>query len=153
MVFREALVKQAAFVCRILLGLIFAVFGFNHLVPFIPMGPLPTGIAGQFTAAMMASHYMFIVGLFEVVPGILLLVGLFVPLALTLLGPVIVNILIVGFLMAPMGLPAGLIAALLWLVVFWRYRASFAGIFHPRPRLDGVPAETGRVAPSIQSKG
>jgi putative oxidoreductase len=135
LIVQEALVKQAAKVCRILLGLIFVFFGANHLVPFLP-APVPTGIAGQFAGALMATHYMFIVGLLEVVPGVLLLVGLFVPLALTLLAPVIVNILLFGFLMAPMGLPAGLIASILWLVVFWRYRGSFAGIFKARPALD-----------------
>ncbi len=132
---RETHLKQAATVCRYLLGLIFVFFGANHLVPFLPTGTMPTGVAGQFASAMMASHYFYVVGLVEVVPAILLLVGLFVPLALTLLAPVIVNILLFGFLMAPMSLPAGLIAAILWLVVFWRYRASFWGIFKARPAL------------------
>lgn len=127
--------KQAATVCRYLLGLIFAVFGSNHLVQWMPTGPLPTGIAGQFTTAMMASHWMFVVGLCEVIPGILLLVNFYVPLALAVLGPVIVNILLAGFLMVPMGLPAGFIVTILWLIVFWRYRASFAGLFQARPAL------------------
>lgn len=144
--------KQAAMVCRILLGLIFAVFGSNHLVTWMP-APAQTGIAGEFTHAMMQSHWMFVVGLCEVIPGILLLVGLFVPLALTVLGAVIVNILLAGFLIEPMGLPAGLIVALLWLVVFWRYRASFAGILHPRPVLDRADAaKTTDQSASLQSK-
>jgi hypothetical protein len=135
-----------------LLGLIFAVFGFNHLVPFLPSPP-PTGIAGQFTTAMIASHWMFVVGLCEVIPGILLLISLYVPLALTVLGAVIVNILLAGFLMAPMGIPAGVIVAILWLAVFWRYRGSFAGIFTARPILDRTPAaSSGDKATSLQSK-
>jgi uncharacterized membrane protein YphA (DoxX/SURF4 family) len=131
----EAFLKQAATVCRYLLGLIFAVFGSNHLIQWMP-NPTQTGIAQQFTTVMVSSHWMFAVGLCEVIPGILLLINVFVPLALAVLGAVIVNILLAGFLVAPMGLPAGLIVALLWLVVFWRYRASFAGIFRPRPALD-----------------
>ncbi|HEY3706331.1 MAG TPA: hypothetical protein VGL22_14810 [Terracidiphilus sp.] len=127
--------KQAATVCRYLLGLVFVVFGFNHLVPYMP-APAQTGIAGQFTTAMIASHWMFVVGLCEVIPGVLLLINLYVPLALTVLGAVIVNILLAGFLLAPMGIPAGVIVALLWAILFWRYRASFAGIFKARPVLD-----------------
>jgi hypothetical protein len=46
-----------------------------------------------------------------------------------------VNILLAGFLMVPMGLPAGFIVTILWLIVFWRYRASFAGLFQARPAL------------------
>ena len=141
--------KQAATVCRILMGLIFVFAGSNHLFNFLPM-PAQTGIAGQFTAAMLSSHYLFVVGIFEVVPGILLLAGFFVPLALTLLGGVIVNILLSGFLIDHNGLLPGLIVALLWLVVFWRYRGSFAGIFHPRPALD--PVASRKDAAPIQSK-
>ncbi|UWZ85876.1 DoxX family membrane protein [Occallatibacter riparius] len=126
--------KQAATVCRYLLGLVLVVFGSNHLVTWMP-NPTQTGIAQEFTHAMTASHWMFVVGLCEVIPGILLLVNLFVPLALAILGPVIFNILLAGFLIAPMGLPAGFIVTILWLVIFWRYRASFAGIFKARPVL------------------
>jgi putative oxidoreductase len=128
-------VKLAATVCRYLLGLLFVFAGSNHLVQFLPSGTPPTGIAGQFIGAMMTSHYMFIVGICEVVPGILLLVNLFVPLALTLLGPVIANILLVGFLMTPMALPTGLIVTVLWCIVFWRYRGAFAGILRARPAI------------------
>jgi putative oxidoreductase len=129
---KEETVKNAGMVARILLGLIFVFFGSNHLWSFLPTGPTPTGAAGQFMSAMTTTHYFFIVGLLEVIPGILLLVRLFVPLALTVLAPIIVNILLVGFLMAPAALPAGLIAALLWCVVFWRVRGAFAGLFKAR---------------------
>ena len=69
----------------------------------------------------------------QIVGAVLLLANRFVPLALVLLGPVIVNILMFHVLMAPAGLPPGLVAALLWLVVFYRHRAAFAGIFEGRP--------------------
>ena len=124
--------KIAALVARILLGLVFTVFGFNHLVPFIPMGPMPTGPAGQFMGAMMTTHYLFIVGIFEVAPGILLLINRYVPLGLTLLGPVLFNILLVDILMAPKALPIGILCTILWFVVFVRERAAFAGIFQQR---------------------
>jgi hypothetical protein len=47
-------------------------------------------------------------------------------------GPVIVNILLVGLLMEPMALPSGLVVTALWFVVFWRVRPAFAGIFQAR---------------------
>ena len=59
----------------------------------------------------------------------MLLIGRFVPLALALLGPVIVNILITHILLQPSGLPPGALAALLWLVLFYAYRQYFASIF------------------------
>ena len=91
--------KIAATIARYLLGLIFLIFGLNHYLNFIPMGPMPTGLAGQFMGALMQSHYMYVVAFFEVVPAILLLVNRYVPLALTFLAPVIFNILLVGILM------------------------------------------------------
>lgn len=121
--------KIVTLIARILLGLVFFVFGLNKFYPFIPSGPLPTGVAGQFMEAMISSKYMMIVGAFEAVGGLLLLINRYVPLALCLLAPVIVNVLIVGILLTRMALGSGLVVALLWLIVFVRFRASFAGIF------------------------
>lgn len=123
--------KVVAMVARILLGLLMVFAGSNHLYAFMPAPP-PPGLAGQFVTVMTSSHYLFIVGICEVVPGILLLVNRYVPLALTVLGAVIVNILLTGILVAPMGIPAGVVVAILWLVVFWRVRDAFAGIFQAR---------------------
>ena len=121
--------KIVTLIARILLGLVFFVFGLNKFYPFIPSGPLPTGVAGQFMEAMISSKYMMIVGAFEAVGGLLLLINRYVPLALCLLAPVIVNVLIVGILLTRMALGSGLVVALLWLIVFVRFRSSFAGIF------------------------
>ncbi len=124
--------KIASTISRYLLGLVFFVFGLNHYFNFIPTGPMPTGVAGQFVAAMMQSHYIWVVAFFEVVSGILLLVNRYVPLALTVLGPIIVNILIVMILMTPKGLPIGIVITILWLLVFLRVRSAFTGIFQQR---------------------
>lgn len=117
---------------RLLLGLIFLVFGTNIFLHFIPMGPMPTGTMGQFTGALAASHYVYVVGFFQVLPAILLLANRYVPLALTLLGPVIVNILLTHILMAPAGLPLACFVAILWILVFNSVRRAFAGIFQSR---------------------
>src|SRR5580704_14747455 len=109
--------KIASTIARYLLGLIFFVFGLNGFLHFIPSPP-PPGIAGQFIGALFVSHILVVIFLLELIPAILLLVNRYVPLALVLLGPVIVNIVLFHAFMAPTGLPMALFAVALWLVVF-----------------------------------
>jgi hypothetical protein len=110
----------------------FLVFGSNMFLNFIPMGPMPTGLAGQFTTALFAAHYFYVVGAIMVVSGILLLVNRFVGLGLTLLGPVLFNILVYHLLMNPGGIGMGAFATLLWLLVGWEHRVVFAKLFAAR---------------------
>jgi uncharacterized membrane protein YphA (DoxX/SURF4 family) len=124
--------KIVSIIARYLLGLEFLVFGANKLHMFLPMGPLPTGAALQFFNVMMSTHYLYAIAILEVVGGLLLLIGRYVPLALTLLGPVVVNILLFHILMAPSGLPVAGLTAVLWLLVFYRERSAFAGIFQAK---------------------
>ncbi|SRR6266567_894301 len=124
--------KIVVLIARILLGLVFLVFGLNKLYPFMPSGSLPTGVAGQFIGALMSTKYIMVVGLFEAVGGLLLLINRYVPLALCLLAPVIVNILLTNILMTPQGLAAGIVVTLLWLVVYLNVRSHFKGIFEAR---------------------
>ena len=88
--------KIVAIIARILLGLVFLVFGLNKFFPFIPSGPMPPGAAGPVHGRPHFTHYIMAVGVFEAVGGLLLLINRYVPLALCLLAPVIVNILLVG---------------------------------------------------------
>ena len=125
--------KLTATVCRYLLGLFFLVFGLNGFLHFIPQPPPPPGLALDYFMVLLKSHYLVLPFLLQIVAGGLLLANRFVPLALVLLGPVIVNILLFHVLMAPQGLPPGVVAAVLWLFVFVRHRAAFAGIFAARP--------------------
>src|SRR5438128_11789508 len=97
--------KIAAIIVRVLLGLMFVVFGSNVFLHFIPMPPLPATLAGDFSKALMQSHYMYVVGALQFAGGFLLLIGRYVPLGLTLLGPVIVNILLFHIFLEPTGLP------------------------------------------------
>jgi putative oxidoreductase len=124
--------KIAALIARILLGLIFVVFGLNGFLLFIPMGPMPPGLAGQFSTVLMQSHYAQVVSGFQLVCGGLLLVNRYVPLALTILGPVIVNIFLFHLLMAPSGLPLAIVVIILWGAVAFYHRQSFSGLFAQR---------------------
>lgn len=125
--------KIAALMVRILLGLVFTVFGANGLHPFLPMPPPPGGVAGQYIIALTQSHFFVVPAAVQFIGGLLLLVNRYVPLALTILGPVIVNILCFHIFMERTGLPLAFVVAVLWFVLFYHYRQSFAGIFEARP--------------------
>ena len=116
-------------IARWLLGLTFLVFGLNGFLNFIPQGPMPTGHAGEFIGALMGSHYMLPICCIEVVAAVLFLINRYGPLALTLLGPILFNILLFHIFMNPSGIVPGIIATILWLIVFCRVRSAFAGIF------------------------
>jgi hypothetical protein len=124
--------KIVATIARYLLGLMFLVFGSNMFLNFIPMGPMPTGLAGQFTVALFAAHYFYVVGAIMVISGVLLVVNRFVGLGLTLLGPVLFNILTFHLLMNPSGIGPGAFATLLWLLVAWEHRIVFERLFAAR---------------------
>jgi len=127
--------KIVAIAARILLGLTFLIFGANGLHPFLPMPPPPAGLAGQYVGALFQSHYAIVPFLVQLIGGILLLANRFVPLALTLLGPVIVNILCFHAFMEPGGLPLACVVAILWFLLFYVYRKSFEGLFVQSPTL------------------
>ena len=120
--------KIAVLIARILLGLIFVFFGVNGYLNFLH-APMPPGQAGQYMGVMFGSFYMYFVSLVQLVGGVILLSGRFIPLALVLLGPVLVNILLFHISFQPSGLPPGIVCAVLWFIIFFGYRRAFAGIF------------------------
>src|SRR6202140_4976407 len=123
--------KITSVIARVLLGLIFLVFGLNGFLHFIPMPP-PAGIAGQFFGSIFASHYWVVIFGVQILGGLLLLASRFVPLALVILGPVVVNIFFFHALMAPAGLPLAIVAVVLWAIVAIRNKRHLAGIFVQR---------------------
>jgi hypothetical protein len=123
--------RIASVIARYLAGVIFLVMGLNGFLNFIPMPP-PGGIAGQFLGVLYASHYLWVIFGFQLIAGVLLLVNRYVPLAVAMLAPVLVNILTFHALMAPSGLPLALFVAALWAVVFVDVRPAFTGLFQSR---------------------
>jgi putative oxidoreductase len=123
--------KIASLIARIFLGLIFLVFGLNGFLHFIPMPP-PTGVAGQFFGSIFVSHYWVVIFGVQVLGGLLLLFNRFVPFALVILGPVIVNIFFFHALMAPAGVPLAIVVVVLWALVAIRNKQHLAGIFVQR---------------------
>jgi len=136
--------KTTSLIARLLLGLIFTVFGLNGFLHFIPLPP-PSGVAGQFMGALFVSHYLSVVFALQLIGGVLLLANRYVPLALTLLGPIVANILLFHALMAPEGLAMPVIVAVLWGVVFFRVRSAFAGVFQQRTAEQEISRNKGRV--------
>ena len=122
--------KIATVIARVVLGLIFVVFGSNAFLHFIPMPP-PQGLAGDFLKALFASHYLYVVAILQVLGGAILLLGRFVPLGLTLLGPVIVNILLFHVFLEPTGLPLALVVGALALFLLWANWQAFRPLFRP----------------------
>jgi len=125
--FTIAAMKILTIIARVLVGLIFAVFGSNAFLHFLPMPPM-TGHVGEFIGSMYATGYLTAIAALQVIGGLLLLIGRFVPLGLTLLGPIIVNIDLFHIFMDHSGLPMAVIISVLSLFLLWRYRESFAGL-------------------------
>lgn len=119
--------KVVTIIARILLGLVFVVLGSNAFLHFIPMPPM-SGHAGEFIGSLNATGYLPAIAAFQIAGGALLLLGRYVPLGLTLLGPIIVNIVLYHICMDRNGMPIALIISALALFLLWQYRASFAGL-------------------------
>lgn len=123
--------KYVIIIARVLLGLLFVVFGSNGFLHFIPM-PEIQGQAGAFITALASSGYIYVIAFLQVVGGLCLLLGArFVPLGLTLLGPVIVNIVLYHIFLEPDGLPMAIGISILALFLLWIYRFKFPAIFQP----------------------
>ena len=119
--------KIAALVARIVMGLMFVVFGLNGFLDFIK-GPLPPGSAGQFVGLLISTHYVWLVSGAQVMGGALVLIGRYVPLGLAILAPVIVNILAFHTLMLPKGSQMALLVTICWIIAFIPVRQYFSGL-------------------------
>ena len=125
--------KTASLIARYLLGLLFTAFGLNGFLHFIPQSPPTNSLALQFLVAVSASHFAAFFFAVQVVGGLLLLSGYFVPLALILLAAELYNILAFHLMFeSGSGIGPGLVACVLWVLVFLQHRASFDSIFSPK---------------------
>lgn len=136
-------------VARIGLGLVFFVFGLNGFLQFLPMPPMPEA-AGAYFGVLVSAQVLPLVKAIEVVAGILLLAGWFVPLALILLAPIVVNIVLFHAVVTGEGLAMPLVLVALGIYLAWAYRDSFHGVLQARaqPRVADAPAPVGVVSRS-----
>jgi uncharacterized membrane protein YphA (DoxX/SURF4 family) len=133
-------------VARYLLGLAFFVFGLNGFLHFIPQPPM-SGPPANFVGAMLATGYLFpLVKGTEVVAGLLLLSNRFVPLALALLAPVLVNIILFHVFLEPAALPLPVVLLVAELYLARSYRDAFAPMLHAQNAPHTTPPASGRIA-------
>ena len=124
--------KIVSVIARYLLGLMFTVFGLNGFLNFIHQPPPANPLAIQFFVDASASHFAAFFFAMQLIGGLLLLSGFFVPLALTVLAAELYNILAFHLTLSP-GIAPALIACVLWLLVFLQYRNSFNGVLAVKP--------------------
>jgi uncharacterized membrane protein YphA (DoxX/SURF4 family) len=128
----NAISRFAPSAARLLLGVVLFVFGLNGFLQFLPMPPAPEK-AMSFLGALIATGYMFpLIKSVEVICGALLLSNRFVPLALAVVAPNVVNIVLFHAVLAPVGLPVALFVLALELFTAWSYRDAFAPMLRTR---------------------
>lgn len=122
----KSIARHIPTVARLLMGLLFFVFGLNGFLNFIPTPPgLPEKVVA-FDTAMMNTGYMFpLIAATELIVGVLLLANRFVPLALALIAPIIVNIIAFHIFLAPASIGPGIVVAALEVYLAWAYRKSY----------------------------
>ncbi len=126
----------SAITARIVLGLIYFVFGLNFFFHFIPTPPSSGGVADAFTGGLFQSGYFFpmLKGL-EVVFGALLLIGFFVPLALVILAPISINILLFHVFLVPDSTIMGIVIIIVHTYLFWAYRDYYKSLLSPKNQI------------------
>lgn len=147
----DAIRSKLPTAARLLLGLVFLVFGLNGFLQFLPQPPLPAA-GGAFMGALAATGYMFpLIKGTEVVAGLLLLGGRFVPLALVLLAPVIVNIALFHVVLAPVNMIMVVVLLALEVYLAWAYRDAFTGVLQAHARPTAAPGRTAVMRPATLS--
>jgi hypothetical protein len=134
--FPQTFQRYASVTARCALGLVFFASGLVGLLNLLPppSAPLPAG-AAAFGGALLATRYMFpLIKGTEAIAGALLLTNSFVPLALVLLAPVLLNICLFHAFLAPAGVVLPLLLAGIELYLAWVYRAVYRPLFVRRTR-------------------
>lgn len=125
--------KMVSIIARYLLAMVFTVFGLNGFLNFIHQPPPMNPLTMQFFVAVGASHFAAFFFAVQLIGGLLLLSGYFVPLALTVLAAELYNIIAFHLTLSPATIAPALVAAVLWVLVFLQYRESFKSILAAKP--------------------
>lgn len=110
-------------IARILLGIIFVVFGLNGFFNFIPVPELH-----PFMQMMVDSGFLYVVKALEVVGGLMLLINIRIPAALVILGPIVINILMYHAFLDPRNWPISIVNLVLYIIILVAYRSAFRNI-------------------------
>lgn len=121
--------KTVVLVSRMLLGVIFFVFGLNAFFPFIPVPPLQ-GMAGNFVGALVQSGYFFpFLKTLETLGGLMLILGLFMPMVLVVLFPITLNIMLFHLFLGLEGMPIAILMLLAHLMLLYAHKNYYKGLF------------------------
>jgi uncharacterized membrane protein YphA (DoxX/SURF4 family) len=134
---RKPLACYVPIVARILMGLVFFVFGLNGFLHFLPQPPMPEGPRAFFGALVKTGYMIPLIAGTQTLVGALLLLNRFVPLALALIAPVIVNIVAFHIWLAPSGMGMAILVLALELYLAWSYRGAFLPMLVPREKPGG----------------
>ena len=129
--------KIATVIARVLLGLVFFVFGLNHFLHFAPAPELEPGNATNFIVALNESGYFTVVALLKIIGGALLLSGFYVPVGLVLLAPVVVNILLYHVFLQTEGIGMAIVISILTVFLIWRHWRVFKPILEKKTLQEG----------------
>lgn len=136
----RSIIPRVTTVARVILGLIFFVYGLNGFLQFLPPFQIEPR-AAAFLRGLASSGYFFpMMAAMQTLAGAALLIRRFVPLALVLLAPVVVNIFAIHLFLAPSGLPHATLVAGLELFLAWSYRAAFRPLLQARDDFAAIPA-------------
>jgi hypothetical protein len=131
----NVITRHAPNAARVLLGLVFFGFGLDGFLHFVPQpdpSSMPQGSVA-FAVALMGTGYMFpLIKGTETLVGFLLLANRFVPLALALLAPVVVNIVLFHAFLSPSGLGIAIVVAALQLFLAWTHRSAYRSMLAAR---------------------
>jgi putative oxidoreductase len=116
-------------IVRLLMGLAFVVFGLNGFLNFIPSPPLEGVVATFMQATAVQSHFIYLPFAVQLIAGLLLLSGRYVPLAIALLAPIIANILDFHITIQMSTIAPGILVLVLWIILFVQYRSYFTSVF------------------------
>jgi hypothetical protein len=134
---------KAKTVARLLLGATFTLFGLNGFFHFLPAPPPSEGPAAAFLGGLASSGYFFpLLKGTEVIAGLLLLSNRFVPLALTVLAPIVLNIVAFHAFLAPGGMAMSVFVTALGIYLAYSERAAFAPLLRARSS-ESVPLTDG----------
>jgi uncharacterized membrane protein YphA (DoxX/SURF4 family) len=126
-------------IARILMGLMFFVFGLNGFLHFIPQPktPMPDGVMALMGGFMKSGYMMPLIFGTQTLVGALLLLDRFVPLALAMVAPVIVNIIAFHVFLMPSTIAPGIVVLILEVYLAWSYRSAFRPMLALRTKPGG----------------
>ena len=125
--------RIAMMIVRTLLGLLFLFASVTFLFNLITPPEIPAGPLRSFNEGLAASGYfMYVLKVTELICGLMLVTGYFVPLALVVLAPIVVNIFLVHAFLAPEGLPIAIFVVAAEIFLAYYYRDAFKPLLRPK---------------------